>query len=309
MKRSLIKQLPCGALLKRVLYHQAGAALQTDIQMIHVQHRAGCEQLAQEAKPLAWFDWLAAHAALNDEAALAALRRRRIRAERRANCLLGIVQNQGSVMTPGLAVDSVTKQGTIIYRDKGFAIRDSGNHLEVADGLSQQGLEIALSMAHQRFGPRITLLGDAEFRERVLRTTKALKLSITFIDRTQRQNGALTLADDPIRLKPHHEIPTYYSSPGEDAATRYIAEREAKRAMIKDIPRHTAWGPGQGGAGQFAGWREVDGEPLVLLKIHNADIIVVPVNTATLARVKRLKMDTEVIFNEDGMIRKRGRSL
>ena len=309
LKRGLIKQLGCDRLSKRVLYHQAGAALHADMQCIHEQHRAGCKQLAQEAKPLAWFDWLAEQAALNNEAALAALRRRRNRAARRANGLLGIVQNQGSVMAPGLAVDSVTKQGTIIYHDKGFVIRDSGNRLELADGLTQEGLEIALSMAIQRFGSRITLLGDAAFREKVLRTSKALKLCVTLIDRTQRQSGGLTLTDDPISLKPHHEITREYNSPGEDAARRYMAEREAKRAVMADIPRHTAWGPGQCGAGRFAGWRQVGEQPLVLLNTRNADILVVPVDAATLASMKRLKMGAEVTFNEEGMIRKRGRSL
>lgn len=309
LKRGPIKQLGCDRLSKRVLYHQVGAALHADMQIIHEQHRAGCKQLAHEAKPLAWFDWLAEHAALNDEAALAALRRRRIRAERRANGLLGIVQNQGTDMAPGLTVDSVTKHGTIIYRDKGFVIRDSGNRLELADGLTQEGLEIALSMAIHRFGPRITLLGDTEFREKVLRTSKALKLSVTFIDRTQRQSGVLKLTDDPISLKPHHGRTRDYSSPGEDAARRYMAEREAKRAVIADIPRHIAWKPGQCGTGSFAGWRQVDERPLVLLKTRNADIIVVPVDAATLASMKRLKMGAEVTFNEEGMIRKRGRSL
>ena len=76
---------------------------------------------------------------------------------------------------PGSSIDSVTKQGTIIYRDRDSAIRDSGERLEVSNGITQKGLEIALLMAMQRFGPRITLTGDADFRQRVARTAKALE--------------------------------------------------------------------------------------------------------------------------------------
>jgi hypothetical protein len=306
LKRGLIQQLDCDRLSKRVLYHQASAALRTDIQTFREQHRAGCKQIMQHAQPLAWFDWLANRAALNDEAALFALRRRKHRAERRANCLLGTIRQHGMAAMPGLTVDSVTKQGTIIYRDKDFVIRDSGNCLEVAEGLTQAGLEVALSMAMQRFGSRITLLGDAAFRERVLRTSKALKLSVSFVDRTQQHCAALIPKDTSICLKPQHGITRYHSDFGEGAARRYIAEREAKRALITDIPCHALRMPGKGGSGRFAGWRQIDEQPLVLLKNRNAEIIVLPVDRAALARVKRLKMGEEVFFNEDGMIRKRG---
>ncbi|ARO88824.1 hypothetical protein EBAPG3_014180 [Nitrosospira lacus] len=98
-------------------------------------------------------------------------------------------------------------------------------------------------------------------------------------------------------------------SPGEAAARHYIAEREAKRVLIQDIPRHTSCRAGQGGYAQYAGWRQIDGHALILLKTNEAEISVMPVDAVTLARVKRLKLGSEVIFNADGTVRKKGRSL
>ena len=90
---------------------------------------------------------------------------------------------------------------------------------------------------------------------------------------------------------------------------KYIAERQEKGKYIKDIQKHTSYKAGQGGHAHYAGWRQIDGQPLLLLKSRESEIIVMPVDAATLARVKRLKVGSEVIFNADGTVRKRGRSL
>jgi hypothetical protein len=97
-------------------------------------------------------------------------------------------------------------------------------------------------------------------------------------------------------------------NPGEAAARQYIAEREKKRTLIKDIPRHTLWTGGSGQA-EYAGWREKDGKPLVLLKHEESEIIVLPVNTETLKHAKHLKIGDQVNFDSDGSVQKTGLSL
>lgn len=93
------------------------------------------------------------------------------------------------------------------------------------------------------------------------------------------------------------------------AAKQYIAEREEKRTYIKEIPKHTLWISGKSIRAEYAGWREKDGESLLLLRSWNNEIIVVSVDTATLERTKKLRMNEKIIFNEDGLIQKRGRHL
>jgi hypothetical protein len=67
----------------------------------------------------------------------------------------------------GARIDSLTKQGTLIYTH-GYAhgksaIRD-GNRLEVSEAIRKDGLELALAMAVKRFGRSIQIEGDAAFR-------------------------------------------------------------------------------------------------------------------------------------------------
>ena len=93
---------------------------------------------------------------------------------------------------------------------------------------------------------------------------------------------------------------------GEEAAQRYIAEREAKRAFIKDILPHALCPAGASGRAEFAGWREKDGRPLVLLKAEDSAIIVLPVNRETLEQVKQLTIGDAVAFASNGAVQRRG---
>jgi hypothetical protein len=93
---------------------------------------------------------------------------------------------------------------------------------------------------------------------------------------------------------------------GEEAAKRYIAEREARRAFIKDILPHALCPAGASGRAEFAGWREKDGRPLVLLKAEESAIIVLPVNRETLEQVKQLTIGDAVAFESNGAVQKRG---
>src|SRR5690348_13057516 len=100
-----------------------------------------------------------------------------------------------------MRIDSVTKQGTLIYTDgyaKGkSAIRDSGSRLEVSEAIRQDGLELALAMAVKRFGRSIRIEGDAAFRQRVLFTAQALQLDIRFGGVTQTESqGAQGRAEE-----------------------------------------------------------------------------------------------------------------
>lgn len=75
--------------------------------------------------------------------------------------------------------------------------------------------------------------------------------------------------------------------------------------FIKDIPRHTLW-TGESGRAEYAGWREKDGKPLVLLKSKESEIIVLPVDSETLKHAKHLKIGDAVTFEYDGSVRRKG---
>jgi hypothetical protein len=338
-RRGLIRGLDCGSLSRRVLYHQAGAGLKEDMQAIHGQHREQQKSLLAPAKPLAWFDWLVARAAVNDREALAALRRRRHRAQRKANCLLGARQGRGGAEMgtagledgsggfpgiPGMKIDGVTKHGTIIYCEGKSAIRDSGERLEVSEGIKQEGLEIALAIAMKRFGREIVIEGDAVFRDRVLHTASALKLDVAFTDRTrqpetrrlqdEKRNGikereqADTDSIEQVRgsTGPDRAASRDSADPGIEAARRYIAERELKRHRIPDIPRHVLGELKPHAEMIYAGWRRVDGQFLLLASSDTNEVAVIPVDAATIARAAQAKRGEVIMLEGRSLNRSRG---
>jgi hypothetical protein len=339
-RRGLIRGLDCGGLAKRILYHQAYDSLRENLQAIHGQYREQQKSLLAPAQPLAWFDWLAARAALNDREALAALRQRRHRAQRKANCLLRSLQQgrggaeggaagleDGNGEFPGISgmkIDGVTRQGTIIYADGESAIRDSGDRLEVSEGIKQQGLEIALAMAIKRFGREIVIEGDAAFRDRVLHTTSALKLGIAFTDRTrqaqtpplqdEKRNGikepeqADTDSIEQARHPTCHGRTASWDSadPGIEAARRYIAERELKRQRIAGIPRHVLGEIKPQAEMVYAGWRRVNGQYLLLARSAPDEVAVIPVEAAMIARAARARRGDLIRLDEQSLNHSRG---
>ncbi|MBA2648971.1 MAG: hypothetical protein H0U75_05085 [Legionella sp.] len=96
-------------------------------------------------------------------------------------------------------------------------------------------------------------------------------------------------------------------SPAMAAADKYIAERELKRQKIAGIPLHRRYHSNDEGLVQFAGFRHIDRETLVLLK-RDAHIIVLPIDAATVSRIEHLSIGSPLKLTSDGGIVSRGRS-
>lgn len=325
-KRKAIRRLDCDRFMKRILYHQVGAALREDIGSIHAQLRAAHEEKFSHARALSWLDWLAQCAAMNDEAALAALRKRRRVAFGRANALLRRQEETEQGRTQDgekdyafhseIRIDGVTKQGTVIYANGKSAIRDSGRRLEVSEGIKQDGLEIALAMAVKRFGADIAIEGDEVFRERVLRTAQALQLDIRFdgvIQKPVQTQGVRSRAEKAATAERRCEPPARDASgdapsvgnAGEAAARRYIAAREKKRQKIAGIPRHVLGEIKPQPTMRYAGWRRVEGQFLLLAQTSADEIAVIPIEADVIARLSGLKRgETITLDNESASIRK-----
>ena len=94
---------------------------------------------------------------------------------------------------------------------------------------------------------------------------------------------------------------------GQEAADKYIAEREAMRLKVFDIPKHTRYNQCNDGAAAFAGIRQVEGQTLALLK-HGEEVMVLPVDDATARRLKRVAVGEVVTVTPKGSIKTKGRS-
>jgi hypothetical protein len=91
------------------------------------------------------------------------------------------------------------------------------------------------------------------------------------------------------------------------AADKYIAEREEKRSKIFDIPKHTRYNEAVNGGLAFAGTRQIDGQALALLENKNKEIMVLPIDTKTMNRLKRMALGDPITVTK-GVIKTKGRS-
>jgi hypothetical protein len=96
-------------------------------------------------------------------------------------------------------------------------------------------------------------------------------------------------------------------TPGFAEADKYIAEREATRLKVFDMPKHARYNHCNDGAVAFAGMRHVEGQALALLK-RGEEIMVLPIDEASARRLKRVAVGEEVTVTPKGAIKTKGRS-
>lgn len=90
------------------------------------------------------------------------------------------------------------------------------------------------------------------------------------------------------------------------AAEKYIAERNAKRQLGMDIPKHRPFEISEHPL-YYVGTREVEGQKMALLK-HGDEIMALPIDATSAARVARLAIGERVEVAADGAVKGRGRS-
>jgi hypothetical protein len=153
--------------------------LRASLDAIHAEYTREREKLYQGFQPRTWADWLKAEAMQGNHEALSALRARDVAKGLQGHTLTGHGGPRGSSAPE---IDNITKKGTIIYRAGQTAVRDDGDKLQVSRANDQRGLQAALRMAAERYGSRITVSGDAEFKARIILAAVDGRLSITFAD-------------------------------------------------------------------------------------------------------------------------------
>ncbi len=86
------------------------------------------------------------------------------------------------------------------------------------------------------------------------------------------------------------------------AADQYIEEREQKRINIIDISKYRRYNEADIGNATFSGIRRIEGQSLVLLK-RGEEIVVMPINEATVRQMKRLSIGDPVTIAKNGSIK------
>lgn len=206
LKRAALKlaQMPRDA--KKVMYRALANVLREEISKIKRESRQEYLSISQKCHRRQWVDWLRHQAGRGNADALAALRRRKPARDATVDSITGSVLLQRSAS--GRRHDSVTKQGTIIYRVGASAVRDDGDVLRVSCGAELDAMQVALQVALERFGKRITVNGSETFKEQVIIAATTGNLPIVFDD-PELERRRLRLTDPTTtRANPIHDVGT-----------------------------------------------------------------------------------------------------
>lgn len=101
--------------------------------------------------------------------------------------------------------------------------------------------------------------------------------------------------------------PGLAANPGQAAADKYIAQREATRLRVSTISKHARYNYSETAADTFVGIRNVDNQTLALLK-RGEEVMVLPIDDATARRLKRVAVGEVISVTPQGLIKTRGRS-
>ena len=226
LKRSAIKLLKGPGVNKRYLYGLASKALGEELERANAIYKKDRQAAYDIHKRRTWADWLQFKAAGGDDEALKTLRQRNAQqARKEANILHGDkVKKDGRI--PGLKPDSVTKEGTIIYRVGESAIRDGGKRLDVSRDAGDDGLHAALLMAKHRYGDKLTVNGSFEFKKRIVAVAAARELDVSFAD-PELEKLRQILTKKAAREREYIHIPFEQRSKARQAGAMWDTEKKS----------------------------------------------------------------------------------
>jgi len=184
--------------------------------------RRGLRQSIQSDPATAWQLFLQARAQAGSKEALATLRKLNdIARTAPAQAIGGTIyleddedekkrrrRIRASVITVlTMFVAKVEINGDVTYSLRGRPVlRDEGLFIAVLDQNSEEAIAAALLLAHEKFGPNLTLIGSPEFQRRVAVVAVAQGIAVKFVD-PQIEAIRLQLVDDmrQVELRPAPE--------------------------------------------------------------------------------------------------------
>ncbi|HAT3978654.1 TPA: relaxase/mobilization nuclease domain-containing protein [Legionella pneumophila] len=187
IKRAALKLLKASRTQKKYLYKQISKTLLNDIEKIRQNYTKERNNLLDLHKKNTWADWLRYKAQQGDKDALTVMRYRN-RKNQSDYTLSG--ESPNIISADINQVDSITKEGTEIYKVGKAVIRNNGSEIKISKGGSVATLKKAIEMAQQRYGSRIQVNGSPLFKKIIIQLTVQNNIPITFADsemESQRQ--------------------------------------------------------------------------------------------------------------------------
>lgn len=179
IKRADLKLMNFSKVQKKYLYQHINKTLLNDINNIRENYEKERSRLIDSRQNKTWADWLKQKAQGGDHDALVAMRYR----NRKNNHDYTISGTDSDFPSLNFGqIDSVTKEGTQIYKKDNSVIRDNGKEIIISKGGSIPALKRALEMARQRYGDCICVNGSPLFKKIILQIVIQHQMSITFAD-------------------------------------------------------------------------------------------------------------------------------
>ena len=201
-KRSVIKQVQAGQLVKKTLYATVSGQFKATLDEIKHEYRAAYAQLKTSQRRMAWLDWLTVEAKNGNAEALSALRARSKKDSRMAgNHISGYpYQNNQSINE---TVEAVTKDGTVCYKIGNTAIRDDGKRLFVSPSALNDSLADVLQVAIDKYGNHLSVNGSDDFKKSIVQAAVQNSLPVTFDDKALEHYRQQLLKQQTISQTQH----------------------------------------------------------------------------------------------------------
>ncbi|HAU0287696.1 TPA: relaxase/mobilization nuclease domain-containing protein [Legionella pneumophila] len=179
IKRKALKLMKASRSQKKYLYQQISKTLLKDIEKTRQNYAKERKHLLESHQTKIWADWLRQKAELGDKDAITALRYR----NRKNQSKYALSAASSNFSFANIAqVDSITKEGTEIYKLDKAVIRDDGKEIKISKGGSIATLKKAIEMAQQRYGDCIQVNGSPLFKKIILQIVTQNNIPITFAD-------------------------------------------------------------------------------------------------------------------------------
>jgi hypothetical protein len=246
LKRSAIKLMKSTGPVRKLLYALTSKTLRDEIADINEQYRRERHGIVNEHRRSTWADWLRTEAVEGNNEALVALRARGFRHGSESDTVTGKGDRQPA--DSSAAPDGVTKKGTIIYRAGNTAIRDDGNKLQVSRGADAAGLKIALQMAMERYGDRITVTGTDSFKAQIAAVAAAAQFPVSFHDAALERRRHELAQPDRTKEQQHEQQRAEQQRTDRIRPTRGDAPRSGAAGKRKHAGRNPAPEGARGGA-------------------------------------------------------------
>ena len=191
IKRTALKLMNTSRSQKKYLYKHISKTLLNDIEKIRQNYAKERKHLIDVHQNKTWADWLQQKARQGDKEAITALRYRN--RKNQSNYALSGTSPDIS-LTDIERMDSITKEGTEIYKLDKAVIRNDGKEIKISKGGSIATLKKAIEMAKQQYGNCIQVNGSPLFKKVILQITVQNTIPITFADpdmAAQRQKMSL----------------------------------------------------------------------------------------------------------------------